>query len=140
MTESTTPNPLSGKRVLVVEDDAIIAECIRDTLTDADAKVAGLCDTIADALKAIKSKAIDIALVDVNLKGMRSLAVMQALRAKYIPFVAATAYQIAASLGGPTVILEKPYTPEGLRAAMEAALTTPQNAGEVGGEEGASPV
>lgn len=117
--------PLTGKTVLIVEDDAIIAEGIFDTLSDAGAKPMRPCATILDALNVINAEAIDVGLVDVNLNGMRSHAVMQALHAKQIPFVAATAYQIAASLGGATVILEKPYTPENLRAAMEEALAAP---------------
>jgi CheY-like chemotaxis protein len=120
--ENTMTSALTGKVVLIVEDDAIIAEGIFDTLTGAGAKPMRPCATIVDALSLISDKAIDLALVDVNLNGMRSHAVMQALHAKNIPFVAATAYQIAASLGGPAVIIEKPYTPDKLLAALEDAL------------------
>ena len=123
--ESQATSALSGKSVLIVEDDAIIAEGAFDTLTDAGARPFRPCATIIDALNLINAETVDIALVDVNLNGMRSHAVMQALNAKSIPFVAATAYQIAASLGGPRVILEKPYTPEKLCSAMEAALAAP---------------
>lgn len=120
--DSPMTSLLAGKSILIVEDDAIIAEGAFDTLTDAGAKPMRPCATIADALNLINAEAIDVALVDVNLNGMRSHAVMQALHAKHIPFVSATAYQIAATLGGAPVILEKPYTPGDLRAAMEAAL------------------
>ncbi|MFT3729179.1 MAG: response regulator [Terricaulis sp.] len=131
VTETMT-GPLTGKTVLIVEDDAIIAEGIFDALSDAGAKPLTPCATIIDALNLINSEALDTALVDVNLNGMRSHAVMQALNAKGVPFVAATAYQIAASLGGPRVILQKPYTPEHLRAALEEALTAPLPEAQLG--------
>jgi CheY-like chemotaxis protein len=121
-TDASMTGPLAGKIVLIVEDDSIIAEGIFDTLSDAGARPMAPCATIAEALTAINGQAIDVALVDVNLNGMRSHAVMQALHAKNIPFIAATAYQFAASLGGAPVILEKPYTPEKLREAMTRAL------------------
>ena len=130
VTNSALSAPLAGKTVLIVEDDVIIAESIFDTLSDAGAKPMRPCATIVDALNLINGEAIDVALVDVNLNGMRSHAVMQALHAKNIPFVSATAYQIAASLGGATVILEKPYTPENLREAMETALKAPSRDGD----------
>ncbi|HVV33582.1 MAG TPA: response regulator [Vitreimonas sp.] len=123
--DAPVTGPLAGKTVLIVEDEAVISESIFDTVMDAGGKPLPPCASIVDALNAINASAIDVALVDVNLNGMRSNAVMQALHAKNIPFVAATAYQIAATLGGAPVILEKPYTPAKLREALEEAINLP---------------
>lgn len=116
-------SPLTGLNVLIVEDEAVTAVAAMMMLDDAGAHPLGPCESVAEALTLIGEQQIDLALLDVNLNGMRSNAIAAALTAKNVPFVAATGYGIAAALAGASIILEKPYTPESLQAALEHAVT-----------------
>lgn len=115
-------SPLTGLKVLIVEDDALTAEAAVQMLEDAGAHPLTPCATVTDALAVIAREPVDLALLDVNLNGMRSNAIASALAAKDIPFVAATGYGVAAELAGATIVVDKPYAPEKLRAAMERAI------------------
>jgi DNA-binding NtrC family response regulator len=114
--------PLAGRKVLVVEDEAIIAEAALIELADAGAEAIGPCSTVSAALNALEEHDIDVALLDVDLKGMRSTAVAQTLAERGIPYVAATGHTIAAAVGGAPVIISKPYTAAQMISALESAL------------------
>lgn len=87
---------LSGRRFLVVEDDFLIAQEIRDGLTEAGAQVVGPVPSVAEALHAIDTEAkLDGAILDVNLGGERGFPVADALRARNTPFVFMTGYDQA---------------------------------------------
>jgi len=132
MSSVTSPNsPLAGRKVLVVEDEAIIAEAALMMLQDAGAEAVGPCDSVSKALNALEQSDIDVALLDMDLKGMRSTAVMQTLVERGIPFVAATGHTIAAAVGGAPVIISKPYTPQQMLAALESALAASPHTAEI---------
>jgi len=115
---------LAGKRVLVIEDEAIIAAMVEDMLTELGATVVGPAATIAHGLKLATSEAIDGAVLDVNVRSERIDPIADVLRARDIPFVYATGYggAVAASAGGAPV-LEKPYTLEKFAKAVTAAMS-----------------
>jgi len=115
-------SPLAGLKVLVVEDDVIIAEAALLLLSDLGAEAIGPCASVGAALAALGEHSVDLALLDVDLNGMRSTAVANALAERAIPYVAATGHTIAAAMAGAPVIVEKPYTPARLRAALETAI------------------
>ncbi|HRP11535.1 MAG TPA: response regulator [Terricaulis sp.] len=115
-------SPLAGLKVLVVEDDVIIAEAALLLLGDLGAEAIGPCASVGAALAALNEHCIDLALLDVDLNGMRSTAVANALAARAIPYVAATGHIIAAAMAGAPVIVQKPYTPARLRAALESVV------------------
>ncbi len=116
------PSPLAGLSVLVVEDEAVVAEAAIMMLEDAGAQPIGPCASVSAALAALETHQIDLALLDVDLKGMRSNAVAQALSERGIPYVAATGHTIAAAMAGAPVIVNKPYAPAQLQAALESAI------------------
>lgn len=114
---------LAGKRVLVVEDEALVAAMTADMLRDLGAEVIGPAPTVAAGLERIAAGGIDLAVLDVNIRGARITPVAEALRAAAIPFVFATGYgEGAAALGFDAPILDKPYTRERLAAAAAKAL------------------
>ena len=79
---------LSGCRVLVVEDEPIIAEDIRHALTVAEAIVVGPVASVGEARRMLKGgTAVDVALLDVNLRDGEVTPVLEALRAKRVPVV-----------------------------------------------------
>lgn len=116
--------PLSGKRILVIEDEALINMLLVDILEDAGATVVGPATTLAKALAMAEMEAHDAAIVDVNLAGEHSWPVAQRLAARGVPFVFTTAYARHSDPlleGAP--FLAKPYGVRDLLAAMEALVT-----------------
>jgi len=113
---------LAGLKILVVEDDAMTAEAAMLLLAEVGAEAIGPCASVSAALTALAEHAIDLALLDVDLNGMRSTAVAKALTDRNVPYVAATGHIIAAAMAGAPVIVNKPYTPAKLRAALESAI------------------
>jgi DNA-binding NtrC family response regulator len=77
-------------RVLVVEDDSLLAFEMQDILSDAGYEVVGPAATVAKALALIDSQDPHAAFVDCNLNGELATAVALALAAKNIPFVVVT--------------------------------------------------
>lgn len=91
-----TSLPLQNRRILVVEDDYLIAEDVRFDLEQAGAVVIGPAPSVEKALRLLKGDpAIDAAVLDVNLNGERSFPVAERLAAQAIPFLFATGYSSA---------------------------------------------
>jgi CheY-like chemotaxis protein len=78
---------LAGKRILLVEDEFIIAAMAEDMLTGLGATVIGPASTIATALRLAESDRIDAAVLDVNMDGDRIDPVAEALGARSIPVI-----------------------------------------------------
>ena len=117
---------LKGKRVLVVEDEALVSMLVEDELRDAGAEVIGPVPTVGDALRLIEAAAADggisAAVLDINLDGQRVEPVADRLAALGVPFLFATGYGEDFDTGahGAAPILSKPFAPERLVAAVEA--------------------
>lgn len=90
--QSSTPSPLGGLRVLVVEDEYMVADHIGMLLEDLGCEVAGFAATVAEALDLVRSEQLDGVLLDGNLNGDSSGPVAIELRSRSIPFVVATGY------------------------------------------------
>jgi CheY-like chemotaxis protein len=117
---------LAGKKVLVVEDEALLAALVEDMLTELGATVVGPAATIKKGLALAENEEIDAAVLDVNIRSERIDPVTHLLRARSIPVVFATGYGAAAVDGAAdSPVLEKPYTKEKLAAALATALTPP---------------
>jgi CheY-like chemotaxis protein len=91
---------LQGLSILVVEDEYLIADDVRDALVDAGAIVLGPLPTVEAAKKLIDSATtIDGALLDINLNGVMVFDVADTLVERGVPFVFATGYDRAAIPG-----------------------------------------
>jgi len=114
---------LLGKRILVVEDEAIIAMMVEEMLIDLGAFVVGPAPSIAVARNLIETASIDAAVLDVNIRSDRIDPIAELLRSRRIPFVFATGYGAAASSAKrDELVLEKPYTADRLLGALTLAL------------------
>ncbi|MBV9969159.1 MAG: response regulator [Xanthobacteraceae bacterium] len=105
------------RRVLLVEDETLIAMMMEGLLRDLDIEVVGPFGTIDDALEAVRHEAIDAALLDVNLGGEMAYPIARLLQAKKVPFVFMTGYgseTIAAPFSNIRVV-QKPLERELLR-------------------------
>ncbi|WP_262269150.1 response regulator [Microvirga yunnanensis] len=85
---------LRGRRILVVEDEYMMADDVQHDLEQAGVEVVGPVPSVADALKLIAAEgALDGAILDVNLRGEKAYPVADALRERAVPFVLATGYE-----------------------------------------------
>jgi PAS domain S-box-containing protein len=109
-----------GKRILVVEDEVMVALNVVNSLAQIGVQPVGPAHSVEQALAAIAGEALDAALLDANLAGAQVDAVAAALTRKDVPFVFVTGYTRdslpAAFRNAP--ILAKPFTEADLIAAL----------------------
>ena len=117
---------LSGAKILIVEDEFLIADVAAELLGELGATVVGPAANIAQAKAEIEKGGLDGALLDMNLNGERSDPLMVLLKARNIPFVIASGYGSHLAPEG-TTVLEKPYSMEALGAAFAQVLPSPQS-------------
>lgn len=122
-------DPAGALRVLVVEDEALIAEEIRDRLVRLKYQVVGTADTAARAIEAAEKTLPDLVLMDIRLKGkMDGIAAAEEIHRRLeIPVVYLTAHSDRATIQrakntGAFGYLLKPYQERDLLIAMEMAL------------------
>ena len=79
-------------RILVVEDEMMIAMMVEDMLADIGHQVIGVAQNLAAAMAMAQDREFDLAILDVNLAGERSFPVAHLLTARGVPFLFATGY------------------------------------------------
>lgn len=85
---------LTGRHVLVVEDEFLVAMELADWLDAFGCTVVGPAASNREAIALIARERIDVAALDVNLAGERSAPAAEALKAAGVPFVLLTGYAI----------------------------------------------
>jgi PAS domain S-box-containing protein len=88
----TSARKLPGERILIVEDEALVAMVLEDQLADLGISVAATCASVPDAMRAIEANAPQAAILDVNLRGQLVYPVADRLLDCGIPFVFVTGY------------------------------------------------
>ena len=129
----TSPDPhrdLSGRRILVVEDERLIALDLQDILETWGCVVVGPVATASAALDLVAGTAPDSALLDVNLADGTSEPVAAALKAAGRSFVVLTAYQRTHLSGAlrDAPLLSKPVDEKRLKVRLLDVLSG-RNAG-----------
>jgi two-component SAPR family response regulator len=112
-------------RILVVEDEALVANALEYLLIEFGYGVVGPVPSTGKALKLIAVEAIDIALLDVNLGNERIDCVAEALASASIPFIFTTGYSNRSALPEAfrdRPVINKPYQEEQLRDAVGQLL------------------
>jgi CheY-like chemotaxis protein len=108
------------RRVLVVEDEALMAMLLEDMLHELGYEIAASAAKLDDALQLARTMSFDLALLDVNLNGERSFPVADVVRGRGLPVVFATGYGnsilVPPHLGTP--LLQKPFSLEELHATL----------------------
>jgi CheY-like chemotaxis protein len=121
-----TDSPLSGRRVLVIEDEMIVAMLLEDMLADLGCTVLGPAARVDQALTIIAAtRSLDAAVLDVNLNGQKSYPVADALVARGVPFLFTTGYRRDSVMNGYRSFpqLEKPFKLSELADALAKLLT-----------------
>jgi DNA-binding NtrC family response regulator len=112
------------RRVLLVEDEALVGLELETALMRAGMEVLGPATTLSEALRLASESAADMALLDINLQGEHSFPVAEVLKMRGIPFVFCTGYarrMIIPEEFSHIPVVEKPYTIDRLFQAMDRA-------------------
>lgn len=115
--------PLTGRRVLLIEDEPILLLDLQAMVDDLGGQPVPCPGGVPEALRLARETAVDVAVLDINLGGERSDPVADVLAARGIPFIFASGYADglpAQHANRP--VLQKPYDGERLRRALLACL------------------
>lgn len=126
---SSFGSPKAKVRILVVEDDALVASYIQDVLQESGYAVSGFASTGPEALALAEGEVPDLALVDIRLAGpMDGIEVACHLRKRFaVPSVFLTGLHDAdtaerAKVAAPLGFLQKPFRPSQVFNTLELAL------------------
>ena len=124
MNSAMAPGDLAGLRVLVIEDEAMVAMLLEDMLAEIGCEVVGVASRFDDAVEKARLLTFDIAILDVNLNGRDTIAIAESLAERGIAFLVATGY---GATGLPDALfraplLHKPYRQRDLARALRTAL------------------
>jgi PAS domain S-box-containing protein len=86
------PLTISGNRVMVVEDEALVAMVVSESLSGLGCTVVGPFSRCEDAMAAIAAGEVDAAILDVNLDGQMVYPLAELLAAGGVPFIFVTGY------------------------------------------------
>lgn len=89
-----TERPLSGRRIIILEDDYYQAHDCKDTLEDAGAVVIAVTGVVPDLSVHLAQGSIDVVLIDINLGRSLSFDFARTLRDHGIPFLFLTGYDV----------------------------------------------
>ena len=112
-----------GLRVIVIEDETLVALLLESMLEELGHNVVGIAANVSSALELVRLNGIDLAILDVNVGGQDSYPVADALAARNVPFVFATGYdadRLHAQYRGGSV-LHKPFMQRDLERAIGRA-------------------
>ncbi len=117
--------PLCGHRILVVEDETIVAFDLNCIIRKARGKVAGCATTFAQAIRLADTADLSLAILDFRLGPHTSLPVAAKLHAAGVPFIFHTAcgIQEMATAWPYAPVIHKPAMPDDLVAAMVTLLS-----------------
>ncbi len=103
--------PAAGIRVLLIEDEPLVAMLAEDILDSIGCIVAGTASTVASARTGINGTGFDMVMLDINLGGEDGLALVPMLSARNIPYIITSGYS-GGDMARDTpdaVVLTKPY-------------------------------
>lgn len=114
---------LEGMRVLLVEDECLVAMAIEDMLSELGCTVAAQASTLPEAMEKARAGGFEVALLDVSLSGKQVFPVAELLSEQGIPFAFASGYGPAALPDGfrDRPVVPKPFQLDDLSAALTLA-------------------
>jgi CheY-like chemotaxis protein len=114
---------LEGKRILVVEDEPLVAMLLEEMLLHLGCEVVGPAYSIAQAMRLAQEERLDAAVLDMNVNGEMSNSVAAILHSRAVPFAFATGYGSAAGKADSAApVLHKPYPADKLTAVLTRLL------------------
>ena len=115
---------LTGRRILVVEDEMLVLMNIEMALEDLGCSMIYAAASVAEALALLTDQSFDAALIDVNLGGEKSYPVADRLTQRGIPFAFSTGYGDHGDRNTfeDRPVLRKPYLQADLSAVLEKLI------------------
>lgn len=126
MPERSTTPVQSGRRVLIVEDEALTALAVQALLESAGYVVLGPVGRVEDALELLRSGPPDAAVLDINLFGTTVDPVAFRLEDMGVPFLFCTGYTKGGGVGEQypgAPVLNKPVNANNLLAAVNSLVS-----------------
>ena len=117
-------DPAEPARVIIVEDEPLVAENLRDDLVEAGFEVVGVAPRVESALELIEGTGFDVAIIDANLAGTSAAPAAAALSARGLPFMVLSGYareQLQREFSE-AVYIQKPYRVRKLIDALNSLL------------------
>ena len=116
---------LVGRRIFVIEDDSMVSMLLEELLSDIGCKLAGTAFRFDEAIQKAKSVAFDLAILDVDLHGQRTVPIAEEFARCGIRFVFATGYALPDLPDAlrRVPMLQKPFNQEDLKRVLRTALS-----------------
>jgi DNA-binding response OmpR family regulator len=102
----TGRDALAGLRILIVEDEFLVALLVEEMLRDLRCEIVGPVSSLEEAVATVRQNRLDGALLDANLNGKNSFPVADELSAHDVPFILVTGY--SGHKGDPPVLTRAP--------------------------------
>jgi DNA-binding response OmpR family regulator len=113
---------LGGAKILVAEDDPLIALDLAAAVAEADGQVIGPVATVSEGLEILAKEDLHAAILDVKLLDGEVTPVAQALLEKDVVVLLHTGSDVPAGISGHAAVCKKPTTPEHIIRTLEGAL------------------
>jgi DNA-binding NtrC family response regulator len=119
--------PLLGRTLLVVEDEMLIFLMIEQIMMENGCSSVKIASSLQSALALIHSSSFDAATLDLNLNGVKSFPVADALQTRRVPFLFMTGYgsKIVESRHSSRPVVVKPFNERRLMSALGTILVPP---------------
>ena len=117
-------DPAEPARVIIIEDEPLVAENLRDDLVEAGFEVVGVAPRVESALELIEGTKFDVAIMDADLAGTSAVPAAAALSARGLPFMVLSGYareQLQREFSE-AVYIQKPYRVRKLIDALNSLL------------------
>jgi CheY-like chemotaxis protein len=115
---------LAGRRILVIEDEMLILMMIEDMLADLGCESVAVASKIGSAISLIEGQDFDTAMLDMNLNGIESYPIADALTVREVPYFFSTGNSLTHVKDGyrDQDVLKKPFTFEQLSDMLSRSL------------------
>jgi DNA-binding response OmpR family regulator len=129
-----TEAALDGCRVLLVEDELLVAMLVETALEDENCTIVGPYGDLGEALEAARSEALDVAVLDINLAGQMVFPVAELLAERGVPFLLLSGYGDVALPGDRRhwPICAKPFNLHDLVSTLSRLVAAPRPQGGEG--------
>ncbi len=128
---SPDTSDVSRPRILIVEDNYLVAEELRDVVRGCGYAVAGAAPSVESGLALIAEDTVDGAVLDIDLGGLPSFPMCRALTAKGVPFLFLSAYSantVVPAEFSKALHLPKPIVAADLKSALQTLVGAPPDA------------
>ena len=126
--QKSSKGPLAGRRILLAEDESLIALDVKQMLEDFGCDLVGPVASVDEVLEYVQRESLDGAVLDVNLRGRQIFEILPDLQKLGIRFILASGYDDVTLFPAPFRAMPriaKPFDERELRRICERVLGNP---------------